>query len=71
VHAVAIDPADSALLLAPHEELLELSAEGKLTAAGQVIDLMGFTVVGTDHYLASGHPRPAGRPAAQAWDLRP
>jgi photosystem II stability/assembly factor-like uncharacterized protein len=56
VHAVAIDPGDGALLLATHEGLIEVGADGALTPTGPVIDLMGFTVVGPDHYLASGHP---------------
>jgi hypothetical protein len=56
VHAVAIDPGDGALLLATHEGLIEVSPDGELAPTGPVIDLMGFTVVGPDHYLASGHP---------------
>ncbi|RZU30807.1 F510_1955 family glycosylhydrolase [Blastococcus saxobsidens] len=56
VHAVAIDPGDGALLLDTHEGLLEVGADGELAPTGPVIDLMGFTVVGPDHYLASGHP---------------
>lgn len=56
VHAVAIDPGDGALLLATHEGLVEVGVGGALTASGPVIDLMGFTVTGPDHYLASGHP---------------
>jgi hypothetical protein len=58
VHAVAIDPGDGALLLATHEGLIEVSPDGELAPTGPVIDLMGFTVVGPDHYLASGHPGP-------------
>ena len=56
VHAVAIDPGDGALLLATHEGLIEVGADGALTPTGPVIDLMGFSVVGPDNYLASGHP---------------
>lgn len=56
VHGVAIDPADGAVLLATHEGLLEVGEDGTFTAVGPVIDLMGFTAVGPDHYLASGHP---------------
>jgi hypothetical protein len=56
VHGVAIDPGDGALLLATHEGLLEVGADGELTQAGPVIDLMGFTIAGPDRYLASGHP---------------
>lgn len=56
VHGVAIDPGYGALLLATHEGLIEVGADGGLRPTGPVIDLMGFTVVGPDHYLASGHP---------------
>jgi photosystem II stability/assembly factor-like uncharacterized protein len=56
VHGVAIDPGDGALRLATHDGLFEVGDVGELTSAGPVIDLMGFTVTGPDHYLASGHP---------------
>ncbi len=60
VHGVAIDPGDGALRLATHDGLFEVDDDGKSTARGPVIDLMGFTVTvtvtGPDHYLASGHP---------------
>jgi photosystem II stability/assembly factor-like uncharacterized protein len=56
VHAVAVDPGDGALLLATHDGLIAVGDDGRPAAVGPVIDLMGFTVVGPDHYLASGHP---------------
>lgn len=56
VHAVAVDPGDGALLLASHEGLITVGDDGGPVAVGPVIDLMGFTVAGPDHYLASGHP---------------
>lgn len=56
VHALAIDPLDGALLLATHEGLVEVGEDARPTAVGPVIDLMGFTLTGPDHYLASGHP---------------
>ncbi|MGY2077804.1 MULTISPECIES: F510_1955 family glycosylhydrolase [unclassified Blastococcus] len=56
VHAVAVDPGDGALLLATHEGLVTVGDDGRPAAVGPVIDLMGFTVAGPDHYLASGHP---------------
>lgn len=56
VHAVAVDPGDGALLLATHDGLVEVGEDGRPAAVGPVIDLMGFTVAGPDHYLASGHP---------------
>ena len=56
VHAIAVDPGDGALLLATHEGLITIGDDGQPAAVGPVIDLMGFTVAGPDHYLASGHP---------------
>jgi len=55
VHGAALDPGDGALLLATHHGLVEVG-DGGPVAVGPVIDLMGFAVVGPDHYLASGHP---------------
>ncbi|MDT0212500.1 exo-alpha-sialidase [Rothia sp. ARF10] len=55
VHAVARDPLDEALLLATHEGLVRREGSN-WTRVGPAIDLMGFTVVGPRHYLASGHP---------------
>ena len=57
VHGVAVDPADGAVLVASHEGLFRLSAEGD-AGVGPVIDLMGFAVVGPGHFVASGHPGP-------------
>ena len=55
VHGAAFDPGDGTLLLATHHGLIEV-ADGALTPVGPVIDLMGFTVAGPGHCLASGHP---------------
>lgn len=57
VHAVAIDPADGAALMATHDGLFRVSPDGS-ERVGPVIDLMGFSVVGPSHYVASGHPGP-------------
>jgi hypothetical protein len=56
VHGLGIDPGDGALLLATHTGLIEVGDDGALSQPGPVIDLMGFSVAGVDHYLASGHP---------------
>ena len=55
VHAVSRDPHDGALLLATHEGLVRREPTG-WESVGPAVDLMGFTVVGPRHYLASGHP---------------
>lgn len=57
VHGVAVNPADSRVYLATHDGLFRYDASGP-TRVGPVIDLMGFTVAGPDHFYASGHPGP-------------
>ena len=58
VHGLGVNPKDGALFVATHHGLFR-SAEGE-TRASLVGDLrqdtMGFTVVGSDQFLASGHP---------------
>ncbi|MGY2067637.1 F510_1955 family glycosylhydrolase [Blastococcus sp. SYSU DS0619] len=58
VHGVGVDPGDGALLVATHDGLLRLPAGGDAVPVGPVMDLMGFTVAGPGHFLASGHPGP-------------
>jgi hypothetical protein len=54
VHGVAVNPADDVVYLATHEGLFRMGAAAE--RVGPVIDLMGFTVAGPDHFYASGHP---------------
>ncbi|MDT0275583.1 F510_1955 family glycosylhydrolase [Blastococcus goldschmidtiae] len=57
VHGLGVDPADGALYAGTHYGLMKVSADGDLTrVADRIQDFMGFTVVGPEHYLASGHP---------------
>jgi hypothetical protein len=58
VHGLGLDPADDSLLIATHTGLFRV-AEGQRVAtrvseSGQ--DTMGFTVVGPNRFLGSGHP---------------
>jgi hypothetical protein len=58
VHGLGINPADGALFIATHTGLFR-APEGESTAkrvAGRYQDTMGFTVVGRDRFLGSGHP---------------
>lgn len=58
VHGLGINPADGALFVATHTGLFR-AAEGERQAnrvAGRFQDTMGFTVVGGDRFLGSGHP---------------
>ena len=58
VHGLGVNPADGALFVATHTGLFR-SAKGERNAervAGRSQDTMGFTVVGRDRFLGSGHP---------------
>ena len=55
VHAIARDPGSGELLVAAHDGLYVYDGATP-KRVGPVIDLMGFTVAGPDHYYASGHP---------------
>ena len=70
VHGLGINPADGDLYAASHFGVFRVPADGKAERVGKLVqDTMGFTVVGPDHFLASGHPdinddrlRKPGRP---------
>ena len=58
VHGLGINPSDGALFIATHTGLFR-APEGVPEAervAGRYQDTMGFTVVGSDQFLGSGHP---------------
>jgi hypothetical protein len=60
VHGLGLNPADKSLLVATHTGLFRVP-EGEKTAArvsDSRQDTMGFTVVGADRFLGSGHPDP-------------
>lgn len=58
IHGLGVNPADGALFIATHTGLWRAPAGS--TKASRVgdsrQDTMGFTVVGPDHFLGSGHP---------------
>ena len=57
VHGLGLNPADGDLYAATHTGLFRITAEGDAhRIADRYQDTMGFTVVGPDHFLASGHP---------------
>jgi photosystem II stability/assembly factor-like uncharacterized protein len=60
VHGLGVNPADDALFVAAHTGLFRSpeGASGAERVGEQFQDTMGFTVVGPDHFLASGHPAP-------------
>lgn len=57
VHGLGINPADGVLYAATHMGLFRVPQDGKAQRiANRYQDTMGFTVVGADRFLASGHP---------------
>ncbi|MDT0167302.1 hypothetical protein Q9R32_17250, partial [Actinotalea sp. AC32] len=57
VHGVAFNRADDKVYLATHDGLFRYDDTGPVRV-GPVIDLMGFTAAGPDHFYSSGHPGP-------------
>lgn len=58
VHALGVNPADRSLFIATHTGLyrLEEDAQRAERVSDRYQDTMGFTVVGANHFLGSGHP---------------
>jgi BNR/Asp-box repeat len=58
VHGLGRNPADGSLMIATHTGLFRAGPGGGKPerVAGLFQDTMGFTVVGPDHFLGSGHP---------------
>lgn len=57
IHGLGINPKDNALFVATHTGLFRITAESKAERMGDRFqDTMGFTIVGPDRFLGSGHP---------------
>jgi hypothetical protein len=58
IHGLGRNPADDALFIATHTGLFRMGSGDRSPqrVAGLYQDTMGFTVVGRDHFLGSGHP---------------
>jgi photosystem II stability/assembly factor-like uncharacterized protein len=58
VHGLGVNPADSALYIATHTGLfrMEEGSDRSERVGDRRQDTMGFTVLGPDHFLGSGHP---------------
>jgi hypothetical protein len=58
IHGIGINPADDALMIATHSGLFRAppGAHRAERVGDRRQDTMGFTVVGPDHFLGSGHP---------------
>jgi hypothetical protein len=61
VHGLGVDPADGTLYVATHYGTFRVPADGPAQRIGDSLqDTMGFTVVGADYFLGSGHPDQQG-----------
>lgn len=61
VHGLGINPADGSLYVATHTGTFRIAGDGPVRRVGKTAqDTMGFTVVGPNHFLGSGHPDAAG-----------
>lgn len=59
IHGLGVNPKDGKLYAASHHGLFLVTGKGEpKQIAGRTQDFMGFTVVGPDHFLGSGHPGP-------------
>lgn len=57
VHGIGVNPADGALYAASHYGVFKFREDGSAhRVADRYQDTMGFTVVGPDRFLGSGHP---------------
>lgn len=58
VHALGVDPADGALFIATHTGLYRVAKQEEQArrVSDRHQDTMGFTVVGPNRFLGSGHP---------------
>ena len=58
VHGLGVNPADGALFIATHTGLFRVASDDDVAqrVAGRYQDTMGFTVIGPDRFLGSGHP---------------
>lgn len=58
VHGLGVNPSDGALFIATHTGLFRLAPDEQeaVRVADRFQDTMGFTIVGPDHFLGSGHP---------------
>jgi hypothetical protein len=67
VHGLGVNPADSALFIATHTGLYRTDEHDRKAerVGDSQQDTMGFTVVGPDYFLGSGHPDADGLQAGE------
>lgn len=71
VHGLGINPTDGSLIVATHNGSFRIPADSDdaRRIGDSLQDTMGFTVVGPDRFLGSGHPDLTGRRAGQPAQL--
>lgn len=62
VHGLGVNPGDGELYAATHHGVFRIPGDGDAELVSVPRDTMGFTVVGADHFLGSGHPAFQGDP---------
>jgi hypothetical protein len=68
VHGLGVNPADGKLYVASHHGVFRVDGQGDAEQiARRTQDFMGFTIVGPNHFLASGHPGPTTTTSRQTW----
>ena len=58
IHGLGVNPSDGALYVATHHGVFRLTDSGAARVGEGRQDTMGFTVIGPNEFLASGHPAP-------------
>lgn len=81
VHGLGVNPADQTLYAATHTGVFAIENGSAHLIANRRQDTMGFTVVGPDQFLGSGHPASLNEPnplglirsddAAKTWSAPP
>ena len=57
VHGIGVNPADGRVYAGTHRGVVQISEQQPpVLVSDRAQDFMGFTVVGPNHFLASGHP---------------
>lgn len=59
VHGLGVNPGDGKLYAASHHGVFRIEAESAIRQGDLLQDTMGFTIVGSDRFIASGHPDPS------------
>jgi hypothetical protein len=56
IHGIGVNPADGRVYVGTHRGVFQVLEHQPPVLVSDPQDFMGFTVVGPDHFLASGHP---------------